>query len=78
MPDGEATTSIKFACAGQTMSGPMDMDNLFVEFEPEIGFKKPLDRDFKITELTKFVTGKEFLGLARGMHHIGNNIASGQ
>ena len=63
MPHGEATTSIKFVCAGQNVSGTMDMDDLLVEFKPEIGFKKPLDRDFKITEPTKFVTGKGFLGL---------------
>ena len=39
------------------------MDDLLVEFEPEIGFKKPLGREFKVTELTKFIAGKEFLGL---------------
>ena len=39
------------------------MDDLLVEFEPEIGFKKPLGRDFNVTELTKFIAGKEFLGL---------------
>ena len=39
------------------------MDDLLVEFEPEIGFKKPLGRDFKVTELEKIVAGKEFLGL---------------
>ena len=39
------------------------MDDLLVEFEPEIEFKKPLGRDFKVTELTKFIAGKEFLGL---------------
>ena len=44
------------------MSGPMDLDDLLVEFEPEIGFKKPLDRDWKLPELTKFVAGKDFLG----------------
>ena len=39
------------------------MDDLLMEFEPEIGFKKLLGRDFKVTELDKFVAGKEFLGL---------------
>ena len=44
------------------MSGPMDLDDLAVEFEPEIGFRKPLDRVWKLPELAKFVAGKEFLG----------------
>lgn len=62
------------------MSGPMDMDDLLVEFEPEIKFKKLFDRNSKTTELTKCITSKEFLGL-RGcitlvtMLHQDNKIA---
>jgi len=38
------------------------LDDLLIEFEPEIGFNKPLGRDFKLPELTKFIAGKDFLG----------------
>ena len=45
------------------MSGSMTLDELLVEYEPEIGFPKPLDRDLKIPELKKYTSGKEFLAL---------------
>ena len=45
------------------MSGPMKLDELLVEYEPKIGFPKPLGRDFKITELKTYTTGKDFLSL---------------
>ena len=41
----------------------MNLDELLVEYEPEIAFPKPLDRDLKITELKKYTTGKDFLAL---------------
>ena len=45
------------------MSGPMDLDQLLIEYEPKVGFKKPLGRSLTIPELKKFVAGKPFLDL---------------
>ena len=45
------------------MSGPMDLDQLLIEYEPEVGLKKPLGRSLTIPELKKFVAGKPFLDL---------------
>ena len=45
------------------MSGPMNLDELLIEFEPEVGFAKPLGRSLTIPELKKFVAGKSFLDL---------------
>ena len=45
------------------MSGPMDLDQLLIEYEPEVGFKKPLGRSLTIPELKKIVAGKLFLDL---------------
>ena len=43
------------------MSGPINLDELLVEFGSEIGLKKPLARDFKLHELVKCIAGKELL-----------------